>query len=556
MFFALLSHWLKDCDTNHDRCRRGDTSVTTLPTRLIDVGHGSGSAADQAVYLRATSTMTLDELEGDVRYIALSHPWGDRRNNNHFCTTHDNYFARTRDGICVDDLPESLGDAVQVTRMLGVRYLWIDTICIIQGPDGDFNTEATRMETVFSLAYCVITASRATGTSSGFLSGRDRRDFVDMPFPFPRRSSSSKMKSSRTHSNDAKDIPTLYICEAIDDFQNDVIEGALNKRGWVLQERALARRTIYFTQTQTYFECGAGVRSETLARMTNNQAAFLGDPNFPAVAVQSSKGARIRLYESLYKTYSALDFTRAYDRPVGIAGLEQRLVRAFNIHGGYGVFDGPFFGRSVLWKRDETVAGNREMRPIVFPPRDRRSFYVPTWSWMAYEGVISFMELPFDGVEWQTGDEEGILSPWAPTTSSNSGHRAGSIDDTDNAVWHTGKSRETAILRARARELALPLSEAQEGMVWDVSGGPLAQNTTEDEAELEIRCVIIGRQKGGRKVGNADTFQHYVLVVGKTQPPAAGDLDKGAVYYQRLGVGSIPGRWIVQDRPGKMILIV
>jgi hypothetical protein len=59
----------------------------------------------------------------------------------------------------------------------------------------------------------------------------------------------------------------FYVCEAIDDFQHDVIDGRLNKRGWVLQERALARRTIYFTENQTYWECGEGVRCETLAKM-------------------------------------------------------------------------------------------------------------------------------------------------------------------------------------------------------------------------------------------------------------------------------------------------
>lgn len=103
------------------------------------------------------------------------------------------------------------------------------------------------METVFSSAYCVIAASRATGTSSGFLGERPSRKFVKFEAKPPEN--------------------TFYVCEAIDDFQSDVIDGHLNKRGWVLQERALARRTIYFTEHQTYWECGEGVRCETLTRM-------------------------------------------------------------------------------------------------------------------------------------------------------------------------------------------------------------------------------------------------------------------------------------------------
>jgi hypothetical protein len=60
---------------------------------------------------------------------------------------------------------------------------------------------------------------------------------------------------------------TYYVCEAIDDFHCDVDQSELNKRGWVLQERALSRRTVYFTEKQSYWECGGGVRCETMTKM-------------------------------------------------------------------------------------------------------------------------------------------------------------------------------------------------------------------------------------------------------------------------------------------------
>jgi hypothetical protein len=133
-----------------------------------------------------------------------------------------------------------------MTRELGHRYLWIDSICIIQGPDGDFNKEAKRMEDVFGSAYCVLAASSAKGQSDGFLTKRDEREHLT----FIREG-----------------LPPFHICRFIDDFGQHVLEGSLNKRGWVLQERALARRTIYFTNKQTYWECGGGVRCETLTQM-------------------------------------------------------------------------------------------------------------------------------------------------------------------------------------------------------------------------------------------------------------------------------------------------
>ena len=64
----------------------------------------------------------------------------------------------------------------------------------------------------------------------------------------------------------ADNQPPLYITPFIDDFNKDVVESKLSKRGWVMQERLLAHRTIYFTETQTYWECGEGIRCETLTK--------------------------------------------------------------------------------------------------------------------------------------------------------------------------------------------------------------------------------------------------------------------------------------------------
>jgi hypothetical protein len=106
--------------------------------------------------------------------------------------------------------------------------------------------ESKLMEQVFSSAYATIAASCANGTEDGFLQ------------PYPERQCVTVETSSGA---------LYYLCDAIDDFRLDVDQGELNKRGWVLQERALSRRTIYFTAKQSYWECGGGVRCETLTKM-------------------------------------------------------------------------------------------------------------------------------------------------------------------------------------------------------------------------------------------------------------------------------------------------
>ena len=102
------------------------------------------------------------------------------------------------------------------------------------------------MADVYSGAYCVLAASCAADHYDGFLKPRSRREHVTVEH----------------------DGEKYYICETIDNFKRHVLDGALNLRGWVLQEHALARRTIFFTEHQTYFECKDGVRCETSTRLT------------------------------------------------------------------------------------------------------------------------------------------------------------------------------------------------------------------------------------------------------------------------------------------------
>ncbi|KAJ8133546.1 hypothetical protein O1611_g71 [Lasiodiplodia mahajangana] len=492
-YFNILRGWLDDCDQNHgnghDNCRPKvvESSPIKIPTRLIDVGKGYSPS----VYLKQSGEIDKTRQE----FIALSHPWGDKDKHSHYCTTRQN-ISDHRNGIKVDSLPSTFKHAIEVTRQLGLRYLWIDSLCIIQGEGGDFDEQAKLMETVFSSAYCVIAATCAKGMSSGFLNSRRREIFR---FEKPGESA-------------------VYVCEPIDNFQLEVIEGPLNKRGWVLQERALARRTIYFAENQTYWECGYGVRCETSTRMKNNQAAFLGDPQFPRMAMESTKGGQIRLYELLYKQYSRLDFTKIHDRPLAIAGIEQRLIRAFETQGGYGVFT-RYFGRSLLWQRGETL-----LEPIQFP--QSQPYQVPSWSWMAYKGAIDFMNLPFGEVEWE---QKEIRSPWSPPTPTLAS--SSRLNTTHSTGWHTAATNGKNDLMATARDFSVA---ADCHIIYDRGEGP---------KDRVVKCVIVGRSK----VAMGANRTHYVLVIAKKKD--GGSYSR----YERIGVAELPGNLITLDEVGLQV---
>jgi hypothetical protein len=248
LHFGLLRAWLDICNDGHSEpmCKpprpgtrapsQSSRLIFRMPTRLIDVGYEDGDV------IRLLETKNQNSCD----WVALSYRWGPAP---HFSTTQMNLPAHLS-GINWEELPATFREAVKVTCALKKGYLWIDSICIIQGENGDFNEEPKRMEDVYRGAYCVLAASCATGQASGFIRPRSKRRSV--------------VALSPQHDGES----VIYVCERIEKFKEHVLEGALSQRGWVLQEHALARRTIFFTEHQTYWQCGYGVRCETMVKMT------------------------------------------------------------------------------------------------------------------------------------------------------------------------------------------------------------------------------------------------------------------------------------------------
>jgi hypothetical protein len=229
-----MKEWLRVCQETHkhDQSTARPLSLDDLPTRVIDV------CAQSRSKIRLIDSIAMKSQD----YTAFSHCWG----TSAMFTTNDTV-GSLRDDIAMESLPLSFQDAITVTHGLGIRYLWVDSLCIIQDNKEDWDHEAARMQQVYSNAVCVIAASSASSSNDGFLNiQRQPRPWVAL------RSSSGTLN---------------YVCKSIDNFHLDVEEAALNKRGWVLQERALARRSIHFTSTQLYMECGKGVQCESLTKL-------------------------------------------------------------------------------------------------------------------------------------------------------------------------------------------------------------------------------------------------------------------------------------------------
>ncbi|VTO83975.1 unnamed protein product [Fusarium graminearum] len=143
--------WIEACERLHERC----SEVTQFtPFRLLDLQPG----AQDCVQLAYAS---------NVRYSYLSHCWGSTRSKH--LTTQGNILAN-ESGIPLLEFPKTFQDAVYITKALGIRYLWIDTFCIIQDDEKDWETQASLMAAIYENAYITIAAGASDDDDGGFFS--------------------------------------------------------------------------------------------------------------------------------------------------------------------------------------------------------------------------------------------------------------------------------------------------------------------------------------------------------------------------------------------------
>ncbi|CAK7203091.1 hypothetical protein SEUCBS139899_005820 [Sporothrix eucalyptigena] len=359
------------------------------------------------------------------------------------------------------------------------------------------------MEAYYSSAYCTLAATSAQDANAGFL-------FRPESAAPPREERCVRMPVG------------LYVCPFVDTFDRDVEDGVLNRRGWVLQERALSRRVLHFTANQVYWECGKGIHCQTGTKMRSSTQQLMGDPQFPLALLTLVKGSRIGLFQHFFEMYSRLDLTYCTDRPVAIAGLEARLARALKTTVVYGIVS-RYLHRSLLWQR----GGGKPLHRINYRGSQRDNV-VPSWSWMAYTGEIGYMDVPFATVEWNR-----------------------SIYDAWNAKGDTSNSTATTIeFNVAARRFTLRGDDIQR-VQFDMEGD---KGRIEDD---RVRCVVLGRSVfGGQGQEQGQHDEYYVLIVSPIPRSWADDLNGTSITYERVGVGQLLKSHISLEGPGTIVQIV
>ncbi|KAF2169181.1 hypothetical protein M409DRAFT_52461 [Zasmidium cellare ATCC 36951] len=365
----MASLWVDQCHYNQRDCSRQDK--TPLPTRIIDVGY-----SDECISAR------LQVNRGQLgRYVTLSHCWGSAKR----LVTNKRNLKKFQNEIPLNQMPETFQDAIKLTRLLGMRYLWIDALCIVQDDREDWRRESANMCSIYENAAFSISALVATDSSSGFLHARDIDQCVVA----------------------AGDL-TFGVRPKLQSIDEALRESKLESRAWCLQERILAPAVLHIGHQQLFWECRACSVSETEPD-SGEEGPSSRSPNSSFTYIPSAPDRKelLRLWYGLVKEYSARDLTKPTDRLPAIAGLADKVRREF---GGSPLYvDG-------LWL-DDLMAGLLWRRPNRPKPRlsttngeaQTLSTLTPSWSWASTLGAVEY--------SWQAEFEFHLPSPHDMTAS-------------------------------------------------------------------------------------------------------------------------------------------
>lgn len=216
---------LHDCLSHHKFCAYLSSSSPEdppqLPTRVIDVLDGPTNG-DLKVRLIRSNGMK-------AHYVTLSYRWGGGK-------TERSTIEELLQGVAPSRLAKTYEDAISITRAMGIRYLWIDALCIMQNDPAEVEAEMGAMADIYQRAQVTISASASSDFNGGCIQN------FQPPLP---------VRFSADHSGNEQ---TAYVrCRPR--YGEHVLRAPLTTRGWTHQEDLIPLRTLYCAKDQMYWQC-------------------------------------------------------------------------------------------------------------------------------------------------------------------------------------------------------------------------------------------------------------------------------------------------------------
>ncbi|KAJ5497297.1 hypothetical protein N7463_009284 [Penicillium fimorum] len=378
---VTIKSWLDECMVDHADSLCNVGKLPPLPTRVVDVGLEDGVVK------------IIEPKKTKGKYVCLSHCWGSRQ----IITTTKATLAEHKRSIPWDSLSQTFRDAIFGVRALKIKYIWIDSLCIIQDDATDWAIESSRMASVYRNGFFTIAATHSLNGDGGLFHAT------------PDFQVSGKSPDGEQYN--------LYFREVIDHHIEPInkcddesgsptaVFFPLFTRAWVYQERMLSARVIHFGRYELFFECRSGIRCECEHIMDSDGGAGSWRGLFKvelATALlyydlasrgQDRPGLEYHgaaLWRTLVTCYTGLLLTQSSDRLPAIGGMAREMADRRGPSYLAGLWE-ESLNDDLIWAVPQE-SGNVQPRP--YP------WNAPTWSWASVEsGVRHWDELLFPTYE-------------------------------------------------------------------------------------------------------------------------------------------------------------
>ncbi|TEY45377.1 hypothetical protein BOTCAL_0336g00060 [Botryotinia calthae] len=359
---AQASKWYRECLLNHTTCNTSLASDCRMPTRLLRID-------EDEEYARL---VTKEEVVQDSCYSTLSHCWGDSDISKLTISNLESFKA----GISLERLPKTFIEAIFVARKLSISYIWIDSLCIIQDSDDDWQTESVLMEDVYGNSSLNIMATASKNSHEGLSRSRDPKMLELCP-------------AIQSKWEDAENDLFYLFDEQI--WGRRLYSGPLLKRGWVLQERILSPRSLHFCDGELLWECREMASCETypaglpeVCKRENSKVRPLSDSDIYENrylidgANKTMKGMAYDRWVQWIILYSQTYLTKDSDKLAAVSALAKCTRVVFDDVYVAGLWRS-MFADQLVWRGMYTSR-----------PKDCRA---PTWSWASVTGLVGLASI-------------------------------------------------------------------------------------------------------------------------------------------------------------------
>jgi hypothetical protein len=419
-----MVNWLRTCQTQHANCARARADGSKwAPTRLLDVWGYSDTSNIGMVRLIEPAKLAHQSTHL-FPYAALSYTWG----GDQPLRLEKNTAAALKQGFPVANLPQTIQDAVFVCVRLGLRYLWIDALCIAQDDNSDKASEIATMPKVYGYAVVTISATRSSSVNTGFLGRRTlgsetdglntvvaalgaNPDALEEAYQIPFVSSHISQLFASTGP-----VGSIFLCAPAQEPE------PLLTRGWAFQEQLLATRTIEFGSLRTVWHCleSHGVRGladgwkdndgEVEAETSwHDKHRKLWQFDYLANPLMEKDEARIKaawMWKGLLESYSSRSLTIPTDRILAISGVAKKLSPILGTYKA-GLWE-PSFVAEMLWMVD--YANDLDQRQMLCARPSK--YQGPSWSWVSVNSPITYMELSTTTVDSEEEEKDIAYFPF------------------------------------------------------------------------------------------------------------------------------------------------